>query len=241
MLCKWLSWESVTTYICESVSDNDTFWRTLLLLSTQDVLAVISKGVVYSNNLRKGVIVALMNGATVDCELFTDIIVWFWSIHVLRTLPRFKIFLGIDMIERMGAVTVSKDKVCFISSGSCSGIDLSFDQRNWVFKWKWNEQHDYFAAKYEEKDSEFHVLRSKLSQYLPLKFIREEFERKVETWIGNGWLRAYDGPYDVRIPFLGVVNKVEARPVLDSWCGQLVGHLTSAILWQTGWDQHALF
>ena len=74
-----------------------------------------------------------------------------------------------------------------------------FEDGKWIVKWKWNEKVDCLDSVVDQ-DMTLPILRNKVSQYPPSESIREEFDREIEKWIENGWLRLCDGPYDGVVP-----------------------------------------
>jgi len=206
------------------------------LIDTGCSRSIISHELGRPSNKSKQTVI-MMNGNSVDCsETNADLEVEgvkFNQICLLSdTLPGYKMLLGMDIIVKLGGITVSKGKVKFATSSACTAsvtsiedqdYSIKFEAGKWVVKWKWNENgSDARICESEElSDAEVKsqgpILRNRISQYPPKESSVEAFEEEVEQWITDGWLRPYEGPYDGIVPLMAVVqrNKAKVRPVLD--------------------------
>ena len=156
--------------------------------------------------------------------------------------------LGMDVINRLGGVFVHDNRVsfgceqsrgtgggkdvgqvqpqdvlhttclapCYLSSDSHTVTDhtdfkVEHDSlhRTWTATWKWIG------------DAEPDALSNNVAEYSMPEHVRPKFEKEIEKWIENGWLRKYDssdlGPPKALIPLMAVVqqNKDKVRPVMD--------------------------
>ena len=202
------------------------------LVDTGCTRSIISSELVRADNLRRGSErIVTMNGSIVVCESFADVrmqlndVFWQQSCLTYSTLPGFEMLLGMDVVNRMGGVKIANGDVCFPFSNavSCAAVDLRiddpdfsafFEDGKWVIRWKWDSKANCSAT---SDDVAVPTLRNQIPQYPPSEAAREPFEQEVETWIENGWLIPYDGPYEGVVPLMAVIqrNKNKVRPVLD--------------------------
>ena len=156
-----------------------------------------------------------------DLELAMDMLV------VDKLLEGFDIVLGMDVVEKLGGVTVREGRVefgsrpCMVSqglepepskvAGQLEIVDkdfvASFDGVQWTVKWHW-------------KQAEPPVLRNKVSCYDRglVGTRRQEFEREVERWIQEGILKPWEGgEVGGILAFMAVEQptKNKVRPVFD--------------------------
>lgn len=183
--------------------------------------------------------IVMMNGTTVNCDRVADVCIeldgvrWKQACLTCDILPGYKMLLGMDVINRMGGVRISDGEVRFSPAGRASGVSTTtacaasdlriedcdfsatFEDGKWVVKWKWNEKVDCCSK--TDRVLACPVLQNRISHYPPSESVREDFEHEVESWVENGWLRPYDGPFDGVVPLMAVVqrNKKKVRPVLD--------------------------
>ena len=139
-----------------------------------------------------------------------------------RVLPGVEIILGMDIIRRLGGVTVGTaipagEKVIFGAAAvdvkvsrmpdvlefGDRDFNAKFDGTKWTVKWKW---------KYGEP-----ALSNKDAQYRMRPDVESQFEAEVTEWINKGWLRPHVGDVDGIVPLMAVVqaNKGKVRPVMD--------------------------
>jgi ribonuclease HI len=61
------------------------------------------------------------------------------------------------------------------------------------------------------------MLENEIGQYKVKSSVKEDFEKEIENWIVEGWLKEYDGEHEGVLPLMAVVqvNKEKVRPVLD--------------------------
>uniref|UniRef100_A0A5S6R0A2 Integrase catalytic domain-containing protein n=1 Tax=Trichuris muris TaxID=70415 RepID=A0A5S6R0A2_TRIMR len=137
----------------------------------------------------------------------------------------FDFVLGMNGIEALGGVTVSKGpRVSFGSESAeiCSaGVDairleerdfsVAYDPvtRVWSAAWKWTGGEGPA------------VLKNSVKEYSPSAWARASYEKELEKWIQKAWLVPYDcrryGPVKGLIPLMAVVqrHKQKVRPVMD--------------------------
>ena len=152
-----------------------------------------------------------------------------------RLLDEVDVILGMDVIERLGGVTVRGGKVRFFCGAGKDDLELEeaaapalqsdsvevkeapvieiddkdfmarFDGKKWTVKWVWKDGAP--------------ALRNRVSCYDSARRpeIQESFDGEVTRWIEEGWLIEWKGPVDGVIPLMAVVQptKGKVRPVLD--------------------------
>lgn len=65
------------------------------------------------------------------------------------------------------------------------------------------------------------TLKNRVTEYSVPDYARDEYERELQSWLDNGWLRSYPedelGPPKCLIPLMAVIqeSKQNVRPVLD--------------------------
>ena len=187
--------------------------------------------------------VLMLNGQTTTCKGEATIAVKIGSHQSMSVqcmvaqelVGGCKVILGMDVISKLGGVTVSNTRdvvfnaltpkaVGLLSSSNKlpdttdskqQTIDIDdqdfsahFDGWQWTVKWKW-------------KDGE-PMLKNMCAEYAVADNMREEYDKQVQQWIGNGWLQPYDktihGQVTGLIPLLAArqPNKpTKVRPVMD--------------------------
>uniref|UniRef100_A0A5S6Q1P2 Integrase catalytic domain-containing protein n=1 Tax=Trichuris muris TaxID=70415 RepID=A0A5S6Q1P2_TRIMR len=111
----------------------------------------------------------------------------------------FDFVLGMNGIEALGGVTVSKGR----------GVAYDPVTRVWSAAWKWTGGEGPA------------VLKNSVKEYSPSAWARASYEKELEKWIQKAWLVPYDcrryGPVKGLIPLMAVVqrHKQKVRPVMD--------------------------
>ena len=171
--------------------------------------------------------VLAVDGREVKCLGYTDVSlkigeeVFNVNVRVMETLVGgVDVILGMDVIEKLGGVTVMRDDIKFGDRsvvGVCAvrekepdikdeDFDAWFDGKEWCVKYRWNELG-------EPK------LNNTVGQYkLKLPTEKEEaFEAEVERWISEGILIPWSGEVTGLLPLMAVEQetKGKVRPVLD--------------------------
>jgi hypothetical protein len=138
-----------------------------------------------------------------------------------KILPGVDVILGMDVIGRLGGVTVSVEggtpRVQFGTVTGCVAAQLTrtksiedkdftaeFDGRKWTVKWKW-------------KSSGAPVPRNRVGCYSITDEVKEDFDKEVKSWIDEGILVPTEDPGGNILPLMAVKqeNKGKVRPVLD--------------------------
>ena len=119
--------------------------------------------------------------------------------------------LGIDSIMQLGGITVNSTGNIRFSRREkhvCAAITLDepdfhaeYDQDTnvWTVLWKWSGDHPPIS------------LQNWLSEYPPHSWLREQYEKELQAWIDNGYLRPYPedelGPPRRLIPQMAVLQE----------------------------------
>ena len=169
--------------------------------------------------------IILMNGNAIGCKAVLDVSFMIQDKQVAlnclvsNILPGCDFLLGMDCIDSLGGVLITRDQVAF---GPSSGHEVSavavsqpelvvedkdfraeFRDGHWEASWKW-------------VDSEAR-LTNQVGQYSLREGVQEKFDEEIEEWLRKGWLVEYEGPSTGILPLMAVVqeNKQKTRPVLD--------------------------
>lgn len=136
-----------------------------------------------------------------------------------RLVGGLKAIVGMDVISKLGGVTVRANEVRFgcdevpVVATSLKPVDTikledkdfsaEFDGVKWVVRWRWRDSPP--------------VLKNSAKRYAMNKEVEERFEREVDKWVEEGWLQESDAPQYGHIPMLAVVQekKDKVRPVMD--------------------------
>ena len=130
------------------------------------------------------------------------------------------VVIGMDIIDKLGGVTVAEEKVKFGARKVCAvaavgqdvpviedeDFEVHYDGQKWTVRYFWNENG-------EPK------LNTKVSEYT--RKLDEEkmgsYKAELERWIAEGILIPWEGRVDGVLPLMAVdqVNKNKVRPVLD--------------------------
>lgn len=177
--------------------------------------------------------VSQMNGERVWCEgkASCNVKIKRHSVRVECIVSRslldgFQLLIGMDVINKLGGVTVSgcgrsvrfgceslsleqeadNSAATAVANEEFSTNDFTavFSGGEWRVKWNWLNQ----------KPPQ---LNREVSNYKVAPHLLSEFEKEVETWIAEGILIPYDGEVGAVLPLMAVSQpqKCKVRPVLD--------------------------
>lgn len=164
-------------------------------------------------------------------------LLWINCVVALSIFSGVDLILGMDVISKLGGVTVTDKSVSFgalknifyfntpVTSGSlvasvvantCTNVveikdqdfTANFDGKLWTVRWHWKQEQPP-------------KLKNKVACYKSVRLpeTEEKFNDEVESWISKGWLKPYNGPNagDGIIPLMAVIqaNKNKVRPVME--------------------------
>ena len=171
--------------------------------------------------------VAVVGGGVVRCpssRVELEVSGTILTVDVLamdRLVPAVDVLLGMDVINRLGGVSIADGQITFVQAVHAGGArvapeqgapKLSIDERDykavfdghkWVVSWKWlNGEPE---------------LTNGIDSYAIQPELREKFDAEVKTWIREGWLKPVTDAAMGLIPLMAVSQAVKAkvRPVLD--------------------------
>jgi hypothetical protein len=170
-------------------------------------------------------LVSMMNGKTVLCKKIHKVSVEVSGLKIMvdclvtTLLSGYSMLLGMDAIKLLGGVRVGSDGSIEIQTASVATKETDvnklviededficvFENGRWIVSWKW------------KGEGVEPTLKNGTEQYSMKGEVREEFEKEIESWIAEGWLKEYHGDHGGILPLMAVLqeNKGKVRPVLD--------------------------
>ena len=172
--------------------------------------------------------VCTFSGQTIDCEgsvmaevEIDGVKIKLKVIGAEHLLGGVDVILGMDVICKLGTVTITNGNVTFDSTTRCmvgvpNAIEVGviddrdfsgkFDGAKWTVEWKW-------------KPGTYPILKNMKERYDSRLSAENEklFEDEVERWIREGILVPYRGKVEGVLPLMAVLQetKKKVRPVLD--------------------------
>ena len=156
---------------------------------------------------------------------------------ITNVVPGYGVLLGMDIIDKLGGVTVRKQgkEVCFgveeelsnlekdsstrerervVVASACDVETLAISDKDFEAEFKNGKWEVSWV--WAEGD-EAPLLRNRVEQYSMADDVKSAFHREVQEWVEKGYLQPFSGAHDGLIPLMAVVqpSKEKVRPVLD--------------------------